>query len=249
MKVSVFVPCVTEVFYPWTALNMIKLLERLGIRCDYPQRQTCCGQPAFNSGYRHEALLAAEHFLTVFSDAGSDYIVAPAGSCVSMVKNHYGVLNLSPSLRQEWERLRGRIYEFSDFVLNACTLTLPPTSLRLRAVLHRGCHLLRELGISDEPLTLLRTIDELELLATARDSQCCGFGGTFAVKFPELSVSMARDKLHEAVACGAQAMIVTDSSCQLQLEGVTQRLGLDLRIYHYLDVLAQAAGLLEGKQP
>ncbi|MBN2056128.1 (Fe-S)-binding protein [bacterium] len=246
MRLAVFIPCMTDVYYPETGMNLVRLLRRLGHDPVYPLTQTCCGQPAFNSGYMREATRAAHHFLDVFARLKSDYIIAPAGSCTSMVKHHYGALPLGAADRERWESLRGRLFEFSEFLVDVLGVTGLGGRLAVRASLHHGCHLLRELGVERQPLRLLEAVQDLELVELKRAKECCGFGGTFAVKFPELSAAMARDKLEEAVAADVERLVVSDSSCQMQLQGVAGKLGLPVRVEHIVDILAEALSLGEG---
>lgn len=237
-RVSLFVTCVVDQVFPSVGLAMAGVLERLGCDVEFREAQTCCGQPAFNTGYRDEARSVACHFLDVFSDC-ADYIVLPSGSCTSMISHHYAELFAADAKRlAQVERLRGRVWEFSDFVVNA--LGVDDVGARLERVVtfHDSCHALRELKIKDAPRRLLSAVRGLTLKEMDAAEECCGFGGTFSVKFPEVSGGMARTKIESILRTGADTVVSLDSSCLMQIQGALRRLGSPVRTMHLAEVLA-----------
>lgn len=236
-RVSLFVTCIVDQLFPRIGLAAAELLERLGCQVDFPEGQTCCGQPAFNTGYREEARAVARHFLKVFGDA--ELVVSPSASCVSMVKNHYRELfSKEPEWEQRAASLAGRIWELSQFLTEVLRVEDVGARLDGVAAYHDGCHALRELGIREGPRRLLARVRGLELREMPAAEECCGFGGTFSVKFPEISGAMARRKVQALQQCGAQYVISTDASCLMQIQGVLSRAGLPVRALHLAEVLA-----------
>ncbi|MCS7316245.1 MAG: (Fe-S)-binding protein [Bryobacterales bacterium] len=237
-RVSLFVTCLVDQFFPRVGLAMAEVLERLGYRVEFPEAQTCCGQPAFNTGYREEARCVARHFLSVFADA--DYIVAPSGSCTSMIACHYEELfRRDPAALSEVRRLKPRLWEFSQFLLQVAGVE--DVGARLPAVVtyHDSCHALRELGIREGPRRLLARVRELQLREMPAGAECCGFGGTFSVKFPEISASMVRAKIEAIRQTGADYVVSVDVSCLMQIQGALNRAGLPVGTLHLAEVLAR----------
>lgn len=219
-------------------MAMAGVLERAGCQIDFPEAQTCCGQPAFNSGYREEARSVARHFLRVFRDA--EYVVAPSGSCISMVSKHYAELfENEPEWLEAARSLAPRLREFSQFLTG--DLGLEDVGARFESVVtfHDSCHGLRELGIQDGPRRLLSRVRGLTLKEMSAATECCGFGGTFSVKFPEVSGGMARSKIESILKTGAEVVVGTDSSCLMQIGGALSRAGHPVRTMHLAEVLAQ----------
>jgi len=239
--VALFVPCYTEQVFPESGLALARLLRHFGLRPVYVQNQTCCGQPAFNSGYRDLAVPLAERFLRLF--APYDWIVAPSGSCVTMVKVFYGDLELSSAGRACWEKLRHRIFEGTQFIYHQLGIKEIGGRFEGKVALHESCHARRELGIGEEPKALLGSIGGLDLVIPPGAEECCGFGGTFAVKFPELSCAIGLDKLSAIQQSGAKIITALDDSCLMHLHGLLRRRGYELRTLHALRIMAQALGL------
>ncbi len=238
MRVSLFITCLVDQFFPHTGESVVQVLRRLGVEVTFNPAQTCCGQPAFNTGYHGEARAVAERVLDLFNDA--EYVVAPSGSCTSMVKVFYPELFAQdPQRLGKWEKLRGKFFEFSDFLVNVLKVEDVGARFPHRVTYHDSCHLLRELGIESEPRKLIRAVRDLELVEMQDYKVCCGFGGTFAVKFPEVSVAMGADKLKAAVATGAEYLVANDGGCLMHLAGVIHRQGLPLKTMHLADLLAQ----------
>jgi L-lactate dehydrogenase complex protein LldE len=236
-RVSLFVTCVVDQLFPRVGLAMAEVLERVGWEADFPEAQTCCGQPAYNSGYRAEARQVARHFLEVFRDA--EYIVVPSGSCTAMAAHHYEELfHKEPALLEEAHALSGRIWEFSRFLLEVARVDDVGAELEDVVTYHDSCHALRELQIRDGPRRLLSRVRGLELREMDKAEECCGFGGTFSIKFPEVSGGMARTKIESILRTGANAVVSIDSSCLMQLQGALSRAGAPVRTLHLAEVLA-----------
>ena len=216
---------------------MADVLERAGWSVDFPEAQTCCGQPAFNSGYRQEARAVARHFLDVFRDA--EHIVVPSGSCASMVSHHYAELfHKDPETLERVHALEPRVWEFSKFLLEVAQVDDVGARLEDVVTYHDSCHALRELGIKTGPRRLLSHVRGLELREMTPAEECCGFGGTFSVKFAELSGAMARTKIDAILRTGANTVVGVDSSCLMQIQGALSRAGSTVRTMHLAEVLA-----------
>jgi len=218
-------------------MAMAGVLERLGYRVDFPENQTCCGQPAFNSGYRGEARMVARHFLDTFES--SETIVVPSGSCTSMVVHHFAELFAKdPAALARVHALEKRVWEFATFLTEVAGVEDVGARLEDVVTFHDGCHGLRELGIRDAPRRLLACVRGLELREIEPAEECCGFGGTFAVKFAELSGAMARTKIEAIERTGARTVVSLDPSCLMQIQGALLRAGSSVRTMHLAEVLA-----------
>jgi len=215
---------------------MVSVLERAGVEVTYNTNQTCCGQPAFNAGFRDEARDVCSKFLKDFSS--HDYVVAPSASCVGFVRNYYSTLFDNSSLHNTVKDLGKRIFEFSDFLVNVLGVEDVGATLQGKATYHDSCAALRECRIKEEPRRLLSRVKGLELLEMHDVETCCGFGGSFAVKFESISVAMADQKVNNALQTGADYIISTDLSCLMHLEGYIKHKGYDIRCMHIADVLA-----------
>jgi len=236
-RVALFVTCIVDQLFPKVGMAMAEVLERLGYQVDFPEDQTCCGQPAFNTGYRPEARQVARHFLKVFRDA--EYIVVPSGSCTSMIVHHFEDLFHNDSDGVAAARtLAPRVFEFSRFLLEVAGADDVGARLDEVVTYHDSCHALREFGIQDGPRRLLAHVRGLELREMDAATECCGFGGTFSVKFPEVSGGMARTKIDSIVRTGARTVVAVDCSCLMQIQGAMSRAGLPLATMHLAEVLA-----------
>ena len=236
MNVQLFIPCFVDQLYPSTAFNMIKVLEKTGCTVTYNTKQTCCGQPAFNAGFWDEAKAVCGKFINDFK--GSDYIVAPSASCVGFVKNYYTKLLDNSSMHHEMVDVGKRIYEFSDFMVHVLQQENTGAVLNGKATYHDSCAALRECKIKTEPRKLLSHVKGLELTEMNDVETCCGFGGTFAVKFESISIGMGEQKVENALATGAEYLISTDHSCLMHLDGYIKNKGYKLKTMHIADVLA-----------
>jgi len=215
---------------------MIKVLEKAGCEVKYNTEQTCCGQPAYNAGFRTEAKEVCNKFIKDFS--GTDYIVAPSASCVGFVRNYYPKIFENSSRHNEVKDLQKRTFEFSEFLVNVLKVEKTGAVLNAKATYHDSCAGLRECKIKTEPRKLLANVKGLELAEMNDVETCCGFGGTFAVKFDTISVSMADQKANNALATGAEYIISTDLSCLMHLDGYIKQKKLSLKTMHLADVLA-----------
>jgi len=236
-RVSLFITCLIDQFFPQVGISMVEVLERCGLKVNFPEKQTCCGQPAFNSGFHDEARRVARTWLAAFGD--SDAIVAPSGSCVAMVRKHFA--EFFPAGSPEYataERLSARTYELTEFLVSVLGRQDIGASFPAAVGYHESCHLLRELGVSWQPRVLLNNVRGLELRELDLAQECCGFGGTFSVKFSDLSVAMADEKLSSTQRAGVDTLVACDMSCLMHLDGRARRLGLPLRCLHIAEVLA-----------
>ena len=242
--VDVFIPCFVDQLYPATAMNMVKVLERVGVQVRYNPNQTCCGQPAFNAGYHPQSRAVAEKFLQDFAPptpGETPYIVSPSASCVGMVRNSYSQLFTdtdSPQLAA-CRGVQARTYELTEFLVEVLGITaIPEARLVGKYTYHDSCSALRECGIGAAPRLLLDGVAGLERIEMAETTTCCGFGGTFAVKFEAISVAMAQQKVEHALDTGARYIVSTDVSCLMHLESYIKREKLALKCLHVADVLA-----------
>jgi L-lactate dehydrogenase complex protein LldE len=236
MKVQLFVPCFVDQLYPDTAFNMIKVLEKAGCVVSYNENQTCCGQPAFNAGFWDDARKVCSKFLQDFN--ATEYIVAPSASCVGFVRNYYSKLFDNSSVHNNVKSLSANIFEFSEFLVHKLKTTHFGASLTGLATYHDSCSGLRECKIKNEPRQLLENVAGLELKELNDVETCCGFGGTFAVKFEPISIAMAEQKVENALATGADYLISTDLSCLMHLQGYIDHKKYNLKTMHIADVLA-----------
>jgi L-lactate dehydrogenase complex protein LldE len=228
LRVSIFVTCIIDQLFPRAGIAMAEVLERLGFDVDFPEGQTCCGQPAFNSGYREEAGTMARHTVEVLE--GAEYVVVPSGSCAAMIGHHYQEL--------AGPRLSSRVYEFSQFLTDVAKVENVGARFDGVVTYHDSCHALRELKIREGPRRLLANVRGLDLREMDAYDECCGFGGTFSVKFPGVSGATARTKIDSIVRTGASTVVSIDSSCLMQLQGAIDRAGLPIRTMHLAEVLA-----------
>lgn len=237
-RVAFFITCIGDQFFPQVGASAVKVLQRLGVEVTFNPAQTCCGQPAFNTGFRQEAREVAARVLDLYRDA--EYVVAPSGSCTTMVRVFYPELFADdPARLQQALDLKKRFFEFSEFLVKVLKVEDVGASFPRRVAYHDSCHLLRELGIEQEPRTLLRAVRGIQMVEMTDNQLCCGFGGTFAVKFPEVSVAMGQDKVRTASEAGAEFLVANDSGCLMHLAGVIHRQGLPLRTMHLAELLAQ----------
>ena len=237
MKVQLFIPCFVDQLYAQTAFNMVKVLEKAGCTVEYNTNQTCCGQPAYNAGFWDDARDVCSKFINDFS-GNSDYIVAPSASCVGFVRNYYTSLFENSSKLKDVKKLKERTYEFTEFMVNVLKVEDVGASFHAKATYHDSCAGLREVKIKQEPRKLLANVKGLELVEMNDVETCCGFGGTFAVKFDPISIGMADQKSTNAKNTGAECIISTDLSCLMHLDGYIRRKEMGLQTMHIADVLA-----------
>ncbi len=236
MNVQLFIPCFVDQLYPSVAFNMAKVLEKAGCSVHYNSNQTCCGQPAFNAGFWGEAKEVCTKFITDFE--GSDYIVAPSASCVGFVRNYYANLFENSAYNNPSKKTAERVYEFSEFLIKVLNIDDLGATFRGKATYHDSCAALRECHIKEEPRRLLRKVQGLEIIEMEDVETCCGFGGTFAVKFEPISIAMGDQKTNNAKATGAEYIISTDMSCLMHIDGCNKNKHNNLKVMHIADVLA-----------
>ncbi len=238
MKIDVFIPCFIDQLYPETATNFIRILEKTGCEVHYNPEQTCCGQPAFNSGYWKEAKTMAVKFLNDFSEAKT--IVSPSASCTGFIKNYYRrLLKEDEKPLQQFERLAPTIFEFSDFLVNQLKITDLGASFNHKVTFHDSCAGLREYGIKEEPRKLMEKVKGLELIEMENTTTCCGFGGTFAAKFHDISTAMTEQKVEFALKTGAEYIVSTEASCLMNIEAYIKKQKLPIKTIHLVDVLVK----------
>lgn len=236
MTIEVFIPCFIDQLFPKTAFNTIKVLEKAGCKVIYNPEQTCCGQPAYNAGFWDEAKKTGAKFLNDFSE--ENYIVSPSASCTGMVKHGFNDLFTNTITHNRCRSIQRNIYELSDFLVNVLRKDYFGAELEGRAVYHDSCSGLRDCHIKEEPRQLLKNVEGLDLVEMRDTDMCCGFGGTFAVKFESISSAMTEQKVHNALEMEAEYIISTDSSCLLQIQAYIDKKQIPLKTMHLADVLA-----------
>ncbi|MCA9035732.1 MAG: (Fe-S)-binding protein [Planctomycetaceae bacterium] len=249
MKVALFIPCYVDQFYPKVGLATCLLLEHFGVDHCFPEQQTCCGQPMANSGCEDEARPLAERYVEIFRDY--DYVVAPSGSCVSMVRNHYD--HLLQTRDSAADRVRERTLELSEFLVNVLNVKSVAGSYPYTVGVHQSCHGLRELRVAPSSevmlprdnnlMTLLGSLDGIQFANLKRKDECCGFGGTFAVAEEDVSCMMGNDRITDHLDAGAQVVTGADMSCLMHLDGLIQRQRKPLRILHFAELLCEAMSI------
>jgi L-lactate dehydrogenase complex protein LldE len=236
--VTLFIQCLVDTLYPEVGESMVQVLRRLDAKLDCPTEQTCCGQPAFNSGYRDEARMAARHFIEVFE--GSDAVVCPSGSCVNMVRNHYPELFHNDS---QWskraEKIASRTYEFSEYLVDVLGIDELGATYTGRMTYHDSCHLLRGIGVREQPRKLLQNVVGAEFVEMNKSDQCCGFGGSFAVKYSDISTAMVVEKVNNIIASGADTVVGCDMGCLMNIQGMLSRMGSNVKVMHIAQILAK----------
>lgn len=237
MLVQLFIPCFMDQLHPETAMNTVKVLERAGCTVRYNEQQTCCGQPAFNAGFREDAHAVCSKFARDF-ETDEGVIVTPSASCAGFIRNYYEMLFAKSARMKEIRELTNRVFELSDFLVNRLGVTDLGARFQGRVTYHDSCAALREYGVRTEPRTLLSKVAGLELVEMQDLDSCCGFGGTFAVKFEPISVAMGDQKSRNAEQTGAATLVSTDMSCLMHIGGVMDNRGIRMDCLHLADVLA-----------
>lgn len=245
LRVALFVTCLVDLFRPTVGFAAVRLLEEVGCTVEVPRAQTCCGQPAYNSGDRADAKAIALQVLDAF--AGYDYVVAPSGSCAGMLRVHYPELfvNDAVNLRRARE-LAGRSWELVSFLVDVCGMQSVTAEWHRKVTYHDACSGLRELAVKLQPRQLLESVTGLRLQELPRAEVCCGFGGTFCIKYPEISDKMVTDKAADIAATGAEAVLAGDLGCLLNIAGKLYRQGQQIEARHIAEVLA---GMTEDTPP
>jgi L-lactate dehydrogenase complex protein LldE len=238
MRVSLFVTCLVDQLWPEVGTSAVEVLRRTGCEVVFDERQTCCGQPAFNTGYRSDARVFARRFIEIFEDAETDAIVSPSGSCTAMVHHFHQLFEDDEHWRKRAEAIAKRTHEFSSFLVNVLGIDDVGGSFRGRVTWHDACHGLRDLNLHSEPRRLIKSVRGVEFVELPNADACCGFGGTFSVKYPEISVAILDNKIAEIEKAGVRAMTSGDASCLMQIRGRLTRQKSAVRAMHLAELLA-----------
>jgi L-lactate dehydrogenase complex protein LldE len=241
-KAQLFITCLGENFFSGVLRDMVTVLERLGVTCEMPEGQTCCGQPLYNSGFQSQTRAPARHWLDVFARTDG-YIVAPSGSCAEFVRHRY--LELFPAGQPEHALaldVAARTFELTEFLTRVLRVEDVGAQFPHRVTYHASCHTLRALGLREEPKRLLRAVKGLELVSMEDEETCCGFGGIFSVIYPEVSRSMMENKVRRVIASGAEAVVVAEPGCIMNIAGGLHKAGWPIRALHLIQVLAAREG-------
>ncbi|MDO3679521.1 (Fe-S)-binding protein [Paenibacillus ehimensis] len=245
MRVSLFITCLADQIYPEVGESVVRLLHRYGCEVDFPRQQTCCGQPAYNSGYQDDAREVARNLIRAFEH--SDYVVSPSGSCTGMVHHYYPQLfENEPEWKAKAEKLIGKTYEFSQFLVNVLGVKDLGAVYEGKATYHPSCHAMRLLGVREEPGELMAHIEGLELVELPRKEDCCGFGGTFAVKMADMSEAMVCEKAANVCATNADLLIGTDMGCLMNIGGRLNKENKPVRVMHLAQLLEE--GVKRGER-
>lgn len=236
-KVSLFIQCIIDGIYPEVGFAVVRIFEKLGIDIECPAQQTCCGQPAYNSGYRKEAKRVAEHFIDVFRDA--DVIVCPSGSCVNMVRNHYPELFRDDVKMFETAKdIGSRTFELTEYLVDVLKVEDLGVRYDGRITYHDSCHLMRGIGVMEQPRKLIKKIRGAEFIEMKDSDRCCGFGGAFSVKYPEISTAILEDKVNNIIASDANVVTGCDMGCLMNIQGFLSRKKLPVKTLHIAQLLA-----------
>lgn len=243
MRIALFVACYNDTLFPETGIAVTQVLERLGHTVTFPMEQTCCGQMHYNTGFHREAVPIVRRFVQTFRDA--EAVCVPSSSCVSMMREHYEMIaeaSNDAAFLAEVRSLLPRIHEFSELLVNRLGVEDVGATFAHRVAYHASCHSVRVLHLGDVPIRLLRAVRGLELVEIPDREQCCGFGGTFAIKYPDISEAIVRDKVGCAAATQAEVLIVNDAGCAMNIAGACHRHKAAIRVRHLAELLASAIG-------
>jgi len=238
MKVGLFITCLVDQM--WTAIGMstVEVLKRVGCTIEFDERQTCCGQPAFNTGYRAEAQRVARRFMELCEESNADAIVSPSGSCTAMVHHYVELFPDDDPWQARARALAGRTFELSSFLVRVLRVEDVGARFRGRVTWHDACHGLRDLNLHDEPRRLIKQVREAEFVELENADACCGFGGTFSVKYPEISAAIVDQKIEAIERAQVDAVVAGDASCLMQIGGRLSRIGSRTRVMHLAELLA-----------
>ena len=248
MKVSLFVTCLTDTFYPRSGIAVVKVLEHLGCAVDFPYEQTCCGQPLYNNGFHADARELARRMVRVFES--SDYVVTPSGSCAAMIRDYYAeLLKNDHAYTAGAAAMIDKTFEFTEFLVKVLDVDLRKLGVKWGGdvTYHFSCHL-RGLGMSDrdnDAERLLGQVDGLNYTRMEKVDQCCGFGGTFAMKYPQISGSLVREKVQCIAQASPQTVVSNDAGCTMNISGACRRHGVDVGFVHIAEIIAEGLGLME----
>lgn len=235
MKVSLFITCLADVFYSNVGKSTVELLEKLGCEVDFPKSQTCCGQPAYNSGYHKETREVAKHMIKAFEQ--SDYVVGPSGSCVAMLHEYEELFAADAVWKKKAQQLAAKSYELTQFLVDVLKVENVKASLPAHATYHKSCHMTRLLGVGDAPEKLLQNVSGLTTTSLPNSHDCCGFGGTFSVKMVPISEQMVDEKVKHIHDTEAELLIGADCGCLMNIGGRMNRKGIPIKVMHIAEVL------------
>lgn len=235
VKVSLFITCISDMMFPNVGKNTVEILERLGCEIDFPAAQTCCGQPAYNSGYLEDAKKSMKQMIRAFKD--SEYVVGPSGSCVGMIREYPKVFKGDPKWEQPAKELAAKTYELTQFIVDVLGVTDVGSTFKGKVTYHPSCHMTRILGVKDAPRILLQNVKGIEFIELPSGEDCCGFGGTFSVKKPEISAEMVKEKSRHVSETGAEYLVGGDMGCLMNIGGRMQREGKNIKIIHISEIL------------
>jgi len=235
MKASLFITCISDAMYPRVGEAMVRLLARYGVALEFPKVQTCCGQPAFNSGYWNEARASAKTIIESFED--SDFVIAPSGSCTGMIHHYPKLFENDPVMLEKAKALQGKSYEFTQFLVNVLGITDLGATFPHKVTYHPSCHGTRLLGVKDEPLALMNNVRGLELVPLPHAEDCCGFGGTFAVKMSDISGAMVNEKSDHVKETEAEVLVGLDMACLMNIGGNLRYRNEPVRVMHLAELL------------
>ncbi len=237
--VTLFIQCLVDGIYPEVGEAMVKIFRNLGFNLSCPTQQTCCGQPAFNSGYRRQASVAAKRFIEIFETA--DTIVCPSGSCVTMVRHHYPELFKDDvKWLQRSRQVADKTYELTEYLVDVLGVDDLGAHYDGKITYHDSCHLLRNLRVKDQPRRLLRNVSGADFVEMYDSDKCCGFGGSFSVKYADISAAMVEDKVNNIIDSGADTVVGCDMGCLMNIQGMLSRKGSDIKTLHIAQLLAGA---------
>lgn len=242
-RVALFATCINDTMFPGTPRAVVKVLERLGCTVEFPKDQTCCGQMLTNTGYFKQALPTVKNYVRAFGDY--DYIVGPSGSCIGAVRHQHPMLAEhagDAKLKAESEELVKRTYDFTEFLVDVLGVTDVGAYFPHRVTYHPTCHSVRVAHVGDRPTRLLRAVRGIDLVALPGAEQCCGFGGTFSVKNPDVSVAMGADKAHHVMETGAEFLVTGDNACLMHIGGILHRMNSGIKTIHLAEILAHTEG-------
>jgi L-lactate dehydrogenase complex protein LldE len=237
-RVALFVTCIVDQMWSSIGTSTVEVLRRAGCEVEFDERQTCCGQPAFNTGYRDEAKRVAKRFVELFEESRAEFIVSPSGSCTAMVHHYEALFAEDEEWRKRGRAIAERTFELSSFLVRVLGVDDVGARFRGRVAWHDACHGLRELGVHGEPRRLIKNVRETEFVELENADACCGFGGTFSVKYPEISVAILDQKIEAIEASSIDAVVSGDASCLMQIGGRLSRVGSKVRVMHLAELLA-----------
>jgi L-lactate dehydrogenase complex protein LldE len=238
MRVSLFVTCLVDQLWSSVGVSTVAVLRRVGCYVEFLEQQTCCGQPAFNTGYRNEAQELAQRFINTFEASNAEAIVSPSGSCTAMVHHFAELFPDDPVWRGRAQALASRTHELSSFLVRVLKVEDVGASWSGRLTWHDACHGLRDLNLKSEPRRLINCVRGAELVELHNAEACCGFGGTFSVKYPEISLAILDQKIEAIEKAGVKAVVASDASCLMQIGGRLSRIGSNVEVLHLAELLA-----------